>query len=846
MTNRLDSRTAMRGVILLAPLALAVSDAFAAKKVEMGTLDPLTIPKYVTPLVIPPVMNDTGTAHDYDIAVRQFQQQILPGGLWATLPGCTGQNCTFPPTTVFSYGPDADPTPAVAPDPNSQFNYPAYTIENVANTITTVDWINQLVADPVACKASATPATDPACNFIPHITPIDRSLHWANPEQLPCIEAVHTKDCAPDPAVNRLLLQQRYLGPVPIITHVHGAHVGPESDGYPEAWWLPNANNIPVTYATQGTLVNQYGTVTNPAGRPGVGQFSYPNDQPSTTLWYHDHTLGMTRNNVYAGPAGFWLIRDPAATGGENGLMSGTLPGPAPTAGQAVLDLNVPGNTVRAAIREIPIVIQDRSFNADGTLFYPSTRAFFQEVKQNQIDIPFIGDPKYPSDIAAIWNPEAFFNSMVVNGVTWPVLEVEPDLYRFRLLNGCNSRFLNLAMFVVTGPGRDGINGTADDVLGAEVPFYQIGAEQSLLPQVVRVLTGEKVALPGTGAEPVPNPNPTDPTALLMGLAERADTIVDFSNLPEGTRVRMINTAPDAPFGGFPDIPADPALTGQVMEFVVGADTAIGDIVDAGGALTGEAFTAPKDLVLSLPDSGDRANTAALEGGGFATFAGARDMALLEEESLSVCAKIRPNGVISYDPKATPDQANPGTCIDVKGKITSSIPFAPKAAVLGTNGSGGGTVQLWSDAITTNPALNATETWELWNWTVDGHPIHLHLVKFKVVNREAFDPITGTLSGVVQDPELHGVGLEGHGDRVPGRDHARQRHLRHRRSLRVALPHRRARGQRDDGPVLRRRQGHGPRLQRCAVGLGDRGGEAAHTAAGPPSGGPFSCAGHSC
>ena len=92
------------------------------------------------------------------------------------------------------------------------------------------------------------------------------------------------------------------------MTHVHGAHVGPESDGYPEAWWLPDANNIPAGYATTGTLVNQYGTPTN--NTPGVGSFSYPNDQPSTTLWYHDHTLGMTRNNVYAGPAGFWLIRD--------------------------------------------------------------------------------------------------------------------------------------------------------------------------------------------------------------------------------------------------------------------------------------------------------------------------------------------------------------------------------------------------------------------------------------------------------------------------------------------------------------------------------------------------------
>ena len=162
----------------------------------------------------------------------------------------------------------------------------------------------------------------------------------------------------------------------------------------------------------------------------------------------------MTRNNVYAGPAGFWLIRDSAAPDGETGLAEvdaqdapQVLPGPAPTAGQAVLDLNVPGNSVRAGIREIPIAIQDRSFNADGSLFYPDNRAFFEGLKVNQVNIPFIGDRKgRPSDISAIWNPEAFFNVMVVNGVSWPTLEVEPDLYRFRLLNGCNSRFLNLSI----------------------------------------------------------------------------------------------------------------------------------------------------------------------------------------------------------------------------------------------------------------------------------------------------------------------------------------------------------------------------------------------------------------
>jgi len=733
---------AASGVFLMGSAILAPS-TIQAVPLPGGTLDPLTIPKYVTPLVIPPVMNNTGTANDYDIAVRQFQQQILPGGIWNTI---NGRADNLPPTTVWSYGPDADPRPdstalgggaGIAPAPNSQFNYPAYTVEATVDTPSTVDWINDLVADPWACAASATPATDPACNYISHLLPIDRTLHWANPEQLPCLDPGKTKDCRPDPA-NGAILQQPYLGPVPIVTHVHGAHITPESDGYPEAWWLPRANNIPATYATQGTLVNQYARTTNPAGRPGVGEFVYRNDQPSTTIWYHDHSLGMTRNNVYAGPAGFWLLRE--AGGGETGLMSGTLPGPAPVAGEDLATTNLPASLggSREKYREIPIVIQDRSFNADGSLFYPGDRAFFEGLPQNKLKIPFVGDKKYQSDIAPIWNPEAFFNVMVVNGVSWPTLQVEPDLYRFRLLNGCNSRFLNLSLQALDAAGA---------VIG-EVPLYQIGAEQSLLPKVVKIETGFRTVLPGDGTVPAASPAAAPETALLMGLAERADTIVDFSNLPAGTvKVRMINTAPDAPFGGFPDIPADPSTTGQVMEFAVVPDTP-----------AGEGFTAPQDLVLSLPESDPNAPDYDPAASGVDLQSG-RDMALLEEESIQVCVSIRPNGLISYDDAGTfPDPGNPGTCVDKKGRLATSVPFAPKAAVLGINGADGGTVTLWSDPLETNPALGATETWELWNWTVDGHPIHLHLVKFKVLNREAFDPVTGALSGVVNPPEATEAG----------------------------------------------------------------------------------------
>lgn len=715
-----------------------------------GTLDPLTIPKFVTQLIIPPVMKYTNANNNYIIAERQFKQQILPGGIWNRF---NGRADAFPATTVWSYGPAVDGLPdstdigggvGIAPALNSQFNYPAFTVENTVNTKATVTWINELLVDPVACSTSKTKKTDPACNYLSHLLPVDRSLHWANPEQLPCMNPAKTKDCRP---VDSALLVEPYRGPVPMIPHVHGAHVSPESDGYPEAWWLPAANNISAAYASIGSLVNQFGAPTNT--KAGQAKFIYPNTQPSTTLWYHDHTLGMTRSNVYAGPAGFWLIRAVGAT--ETGLISGILPGRAPILGDDFKATNFRGTATsprRERYREIPILIQDRSFNADGSLFYPANRAFFEGLGDGQDAGPLANSNNGlhintrgtgPSDISPIWNPEAFFNVMVVNGVSWPTHEVAQAMYRFRLLNGSNSRFLNLSMFV--------IDPTTNEISNQEIPFYQIGADQSLLPKVVKIETGRRTVLPGDGTVPASLPSAAPETALLMGLAERADVLVDFAGLPSGTRVRMINTAPDTPFGGFPDVAADPQTTGQVMEFVINSALNGSSNTDPGSK---KPATAPEKLVLSLPDSSNPANGPVIPG--------ARDMALMEEESAQICVTITPAGEIMQDINAVPDPMVPGTCVSHSGTLANAVPFAPKAAVLGVNGAAGGSVTLWSDPVATNPALGTTETWELWNSTADAHPIHVHLVKFKVVEREAFDPATMTLTGVINTPEATETG----------------------------------------------------------------------------------------
>ena len=708
----------LAGVFLLSPLAAGVQTASAAP-VPGGTLDPLTIPKYVTPLVIPPVLYDDqgGTAPlNVEVAQRQITQQVLPTG--------------FPPTPLWAYGDPARP---------ATFNNPSFTIEVTKDTMATVKWINEL--------------TDGAGNYLKHIIQdaagnpiIDQTLHWAAPNE-DCRDGSARTDC-------RGASDLPYNGPIPMVVHVHGAHVGPGSDGYPEAWWLPNGvaagidctnvDGYPATpdtaddFACNGTFFESAeGDDTGKAVGQGYAIDMYPNDQPTSTLWYHDHTLGITRLNVYAGGAGFWLIR--GNDNSETGLISGTLPGPAPGL------FNGPAAPVRGEIREIPIAIQPKSFNADGTQFYPADRAFFEGLgtggifaDNTDVNIPFL--PQASSDIAPVWNPEAFFNTMVVNGSTWPFLEVAPERYRFRLLNAADSRFLNMALQAIEQ--RTLPNGKIKEKVLGEVPFYQIGAEQSLLPAVVRIETGFATPLPGNGADvcetgggkPKPRgrgagnancvnavPGTFPEQALLVGPAERADVIVDFSALPAGTNVvRMINTAPDAPFGGFPDVPADPNTTGQVMQFTINPALA-----NPGG----DPSTPPALLVLDANPGG----VPKLGPSGFT-----QDLALLEEESALLCVTVDAvTGVISLDPNSTPPVCDP---------VLGSVPFGPKEAVVGVNGSGGGDVQLWDDPIAQNPGVNDIETWELWNWSADGHPMHLHLVKFEVVNRQI-------IGGPVRPPE---------------------------------------------------------------------------------------------
>lgn len=545
-----------------------------------NVLEPAAIPKFQTPLVVPPPMPQApvslrAAVDYYEIAVRQFRQQILPPPL--------------PMTTIWSYGAVADP---------GTFNYPAFTVEARHGRPVRVKWINGLV--------------DASGRYLPHLLPVDPTLHWANPAG-----GSRGRDSTP----GFLGTPSPYQGPVPFVTHLHGGRSSEESDGYAEAWYLPQARDIPPGYATTGSFYQTFRTKAQAqlghAWAPGSAVFQYQNDQDAATLWYHDHTLGMTRLNVYAGPAGFYLLR-----GGPRDLPAGILPGPAPA----------PGDAPGTRYFEIPIAIQDRAFKDDGSgaLFYPDSRAYFDG---------FDGPYRPFSDVAPIWNPEFFGNVIVVNGRSWPYLEVEPRRYRLRLLNGCNARFLILAF------------------TGAALPIWQIGTDGGFLPAPVAL------------------------DWLLLAPAERADVIVDFSSVPVGTQLLLRNFGPDEPFGGgLPGEdfePADPASTGLVMQFRVVAATGP------------DTSTPPEALVLPafLP-LGPESVT--------------RQVALYEEES---------------------------TFPGFEG---------PVAAMLGTLDG----PLMWADGVTESPLVGTTEVWEIHNFTVDAHPVHIHEVQFEVVDRQPFDDVT--------------------------------------------------------------------------------------------------------
>ncbi len=288
----------------------------------------------------------------------------------------------------------------------------------------------------------------------------------------------------------------------------------------------------------------------------------YPLEQESATLWYHDHAMGLNRLNIYAGLAGMMLLRDERED--SLGLPSGR--------------------------HEIPLVLYDRNFSVDGQLYYPTS-----------------GIPGHP------WVPEFDGDAILINGKIRPYVEVEPRLYRFRVLNAANSRFFALSME----------KGQA---------FYQIGSDQGLLSAPLKL------------------------GYLNLAPAERADLLIDFSGAA-GQQVHLKN-------GGL-----------EILQFRVGPQR------------TADGVGRSSLLPAKFPTA--------------------------------------------FAPVARTDEAT----ATVKRRITLDEAL---------NGRGESMLMVlnrkrWMEPVTEKPRLNSTEIWEFVNLTEDTHPIHLHLVRFQVLDRRTFD-----------------------------------------------------------------------------------------------------------
>jgi len=232
-----------------------------------------------------------------------------------------------------------------------------------------------------------------------------------------------------------------------VVTHLHGGNTESDSDGSSQAWFTRDFET------------------TGPEFRKE--NYYYNNDQPPATLWYHDHALGITRLNVYAGLAGMYLLRSDHER--SLGLPSGE--------------------------REIPIMIHDRSFEEDGSLYYPTGNKETDDSAPNPSVVPhFYGD------------------TPVVNGKAWPRLTVDPRTYRFRILNGSNSRFYNLKLF--------SYDPTSGERGGQGPSFTQIGNDGGLLSEPARI-----------------------ENRLELGSSQRADVVVDFSEYA-GETLLLHNDAP--------------------------------------------------------------------------------------------------------------------------------------------------------------------------------------------------------------------------------------------------------------------------------------------------------------
>jgi spore coat protein A len=545
------------------------------------------------------------------VSYQEFQQKVLPDAFYATLsPSIT----PYPGITInpqlgsYVWGYQVGGAPA---------SYPGFTVEAQKGAPTQVTYTNNL-------------GTATSFPILQKYLTVDQTIMWANP-------------------YGWMGSFTPYTGPQPAVPHLHGGEVRSDSDGGPEAWWTPGAEGY-----RSSTLPS--GTFRGPAYYNNV--YNYPNQQEAATIWFHDHAMGETRLNVYAGLAAFWFIRDSFDTG-----TPGT-------------GLNLP-----AGPYEVEMALQDRQFDTNGQLFFPDGYPAGAGLN---------GDPPNPT-VHPYWVPEFFGDVIVVNGRSWPYLQVEPRRYRFRLLDGSNARVYEIRLEDLVTPATG-------------PPIYIIGSDGGLLDRPA-----------------ITSSTPTN--RLVIAPGERYDVIIDFSAFT-GQILTLMNTA-NAPFPAGGIVP-DPATTAEIMQFQVtlplaGSDTSF-DPAAPGATLRGGGGQPP--AIVRLSDG-----------------VGGIDPAVMvnKKRQLILREVTGPGGPLEV-------LVNNTKYTGVREGTANPIPDSNK---VGTN---------W---LTEMPQLGSTEEWEIINTTIDAHPIHLHLVQFQVVNRQAFN--TGNYAAAYDAAFPGGLAIDGYG-----------------------------------------------------------------------------------
>lgn len=618
--------------------------------------------------------------------------------------------------------------------------------------------------------------------------------------------------------------------------HLHGGFVPWISDGTPHQWTTPAGEDTPYP---EGVSVYNVPDMDGGNEPQGTLTFYYNNQQSARLMFYHDHSYGITRLNVYAGEAAGYLITDQV----EQDMIEGTdVSGVNPALAQVLPDTG------------IPLIIQDKTFvdpttiaAQDPTWNWGSTPGTPHEgdlwmphvymTAQNPYDpsganpygrwhyAPWFWPPAtnlvhgptsnpYYDPVNAPWEPpvipgtpnpsmamEAFMDTAVVNGAVYPYMEVEPKAYRFRILDVCNDRFLNLQLYeadptVTTADGRtntevkmvtavstpgfpadwptDGREGGVPDPATAGTSFIQIGTEGGFLPAPV-VVPNQPITW---NLDPTTfNFGNVDKHALLLGPAERADVIVDFSQYAGKTLI-LYNDAPAA----FPALDSrydyytnDPDQTDTggapstqpgygpnirtIMQIRVAPERADGSPIvpyDLAALQSVFAKTAAKRGVFEVSQDPIIVSQAAYNSAYDANFP-ADAFVRIHDNSMTFQTVSGNTMTVPLEPKAIQDEM--GEAYDINyGRMSGMLGLElPNTAAGAQNFMlypyGSPPVEIVTDSVSVSEPVagDGTQIWKITHNGVDTHTIHFHLFNVQIINRVAWD-------GAIMPPDANELG----------------------------------------------------------------------------------------